>query len=71
MKIFNVTTTKTYEKDGVEKKTYPRIGKLIQFPATTDKPESFILELNMFPETKFGVYPDEPRAQSATVKDDF
>lgn len=46
------------------------MGKLIHFSASAEKAESFILELNMFPETKFGVFPDEPRTKSAP-KDDF
>lgn len=70
MKRFNITTVKTYEKDGQEKKTYPQVGKLIQFPATGDKKESFILELNMFPDVKFGVFPDEPK-ESKSIPNDF
>lgn len=61
MKKYNITAVKTYEANGQEKKTYPQVGKLIHFPATADKKESFIVELNMFPETKFAVFPDEPR----------
>lgn len=61
MKRFNITTVGSYEKDGQEKKTYPQVGKLVYFEANGEKPESFILELNMFPGTRFCVFPDTPR----------
>lgn len=61
MKRYNITTVGSYEKDGQEKKTYPQVGKLVQFDATNDKPEGFILELHMFPGTRFCVFPDTPR----------
>ena len=63
MKRYNITTVRTYEKDGQEKKTYPQIGKLIHFPAGNGKDESFIIELSMYPNTRFCVFPDQPRDQ--------
>ena len=33
MQRFNITTVKTYEKNGEEKKTYPQVGKLVKFEA--------------------------------------
>ena len=63
MKRYNITTVGSYQKNGEEKKTYPQIGKLIQFEATSEKPESFILELNMFPNTRFCVFLDKPKVE--------
>ena len=67
MQKYNVTVVKIYEKDGEEKKTYPQVGKLIRFPAKEGKEESFLLELHMFPETKFAVFKDEPREKKDDV----
>lgn len=61
MKRFNITTVKTYTKNNEEKKVYPVVGTLVRFDATTDKPESFLLELNMFPQTKFYVFEEKPK----------
>ena len=60
-KRYNITTPQTYIKDGVEKKAWRQVGKLVYFPASGDKEEGFILELNMFPNTKFGVFPETER----------
>jgi hypothetical protein len=67
MQKFNVTVVKTYEKDGEEKKTYPQVGKLIKFPAKDDKEESYLLELNMFPELRFAIFKDEPREKKEAI----
>jgi hypothetical protein len=64
MKKYNITTVGTYQKDGQEKKTYPQVGKLIHFEAGNGKEESFVLELNMFPNTKFCVFPDTLKDQT-------
>lgn len=61
MKRYNITTQKVYTKNEEEKKAYPGIGSLVRFDATADKPESFILELNMFPQTKFYVFEEKSR----------
>lgn len=61
LKKYNITTVGSYSKNGEEKKTYPQVGKLVQFEATSDKPEGFVLELNMFPGTRFCVFPDKPK----------
>ena len=62
---YNVTVPKKYTKDGEEKTAWNRVGTLVKFDAKDGKPESFILELNMYPETKFGVFADEPKAGSS------
>lgn len=69
MKRYNITTVSTYEKNGEEKKTYPQVGKLVKFEATGDKKESFILELNMFPNTKFYVFEEEPKKTEEKIVD--
>ena len=55
MKRYNILTKRTYEKNGQEKTAWLRVGTLTQFPATEQKEESFIMELNMFPHTRFFV----------------
>jgi len=67
MKKFTITTQTSYTKNGEEKKTYPQVGKMTYFPKTEDKKEGYILELNMFPNTKFYVFEDTPKD---VVKDD-
>jgi len=66
MQRYNVTCPKKYTKDGVEKTAWNRVGTLVKFDAKDGKPESYILELSMFPETKFGVFADEPKANATS-----
>lgn len=61
MKRYNISVPRKYTQNGEEKTAWNHVGKLIQFPATADKPEGFILELAMFPDTKFGVFEDVPK----------
>ena len=61
MKRYDITVPKKYTKDGEEKTSWNRVGTLVKFDATSDKPEGFILELSMFPETKFGIFESKPR----------
>ena len=61
MKRYNITTQKTYQQNGEEKKSYPRVGTLVKFEETEEKPEGFILEWNTQPDTKFYVFEDKPR----------
>lgn len=68
MQKFNVVSKKTYTKDGVEKATWPSIGSIVIFPATADKEEGGILELNMFPGIKFNIFPFKPKEKN---DDDF
>lgn len=65
MKRFNILTRRTYEKDGQEKTQWLRVGRLAQFPKTEEKEESFIMELNMFPHTKFFVFEDTKKDEKA------
>ena len=45
-------------KTGRKKHSGSEWGRLAQFPKTEEKEESFIMELNMFPHTKFFVFED-------------
>lgn len=63
MKRYNVSVPKKYTKNGEEKTAWKNVGTLVRFEATAEKPEGFILELNIFPDTKFGVFEDKPREQ--------
>lgn len=63
MKKYNISVPKKYEKNGEEKTYWANVGKLVKFDATSEKPEGFIIELNMFPETKFMVFEDKPKEQ--------
>ena len=58
---YNISVPRKYTQNNVEKTAWNNVGRLIKFEATQDKPESFILELAMFPDTKFGVFKDEPK----------
>lgn len=71
MKRYNISVPRKYTKDNVEKTSWSNVGKLIKFEATSDKPEGYVLELAMFPDTKFGVFEDKPREATATVSQDI
>lgn len=71
MKRYNISVPHPYEKDGETKKAWKNVGTLVQFPATDTKPEGFILELNMFPGVKFGVFEDKPREDKRDEGDDL
>lgn len=64
MKRYNITVPKNYTKDGEEKTQWNNVGTLVKFEASADKPESYILELNMYPNTKFGVFEQKPREET-------
>lgn len=67
MQRYNISVPKKYTKDGVEKSSWKSVGSLLRFPASNGKDESFMLELNMFPDTKFGVFKDEPKTDTTPV----
>jgi hypothetical protein len=69
IKKFNVSVPHTYQKDGEERTFWANVGKLTYFPKTETKEAGFALELYMFPNTKFGVFADEPREQRAAQDD--
>ncbi len=65
MKRYNVVVPRKYERNGEEKTAWSNVGTLVHFPATESKEEGFILELGMFPQTTFKIFPQEDRAQKA------
>ncbi len=60
-KRYDIVIPKKYEKDGEEKTAWKNVGTLVRFPATEEKQEGYILELNMFPDTTFKVFEQKPR----------
>lgn len=62
MKIYNITVPKKYEKHGEEKTMWNNVGKLLVFESE-EKGNSYILELSMFPNTKFGVFEQKKREE--------
>lgn len=71
MKIFHISVPKKYTKDGEEKTTWNRVGRLVYFPKSESREAGFALELSMFPDTKFGVFPDEPKKDDTPSKDEI
>ena len=71
MQRFNVTVPKKYTKDGEEKTAWNRVGTLVKFDAKDGKQESYLLELSMYPDTKFGIFEDKPRDESSTPPTPF
>jgi hypothetical protein len=65
MKRYNINTKRTYEKNGEEKTAWLRVGSLAHFPAAEDKEDSFIMELSMFPHTKFFIFADKKKEEKA------
>lgn len=61
IKRFNIAVPKEYEKDGETKTAWGNVGKMVRFGATNEKPESFLIELNMFPNTKFMLFEEKPK----------
>ncbi len=70
MKRFSIVVPKTYQKNGEEKTSWNRVGNLVYFPATQEKSEGYILELHMFPNTKFAVFEDKPKEAQQAPKED-
>jgi len=69
MKKFNITCPKKYTKNGEEKTAWNRVGTLVKFDATSEKPEGYLMELNMYPDTKFAVFEDKPRESQPAPQD--
>lgn len=59
IKQYVISIPKKYTKNGEEKTTWNNVGKMVKFEATTEKPEGFIIELHMFPNTTFKVFEDK------------
>lgn len=64
MKVFNITTSEKYTKDGVEKTKWNNIGVLVQ----KDDGKQFI-KLHMFPDQFFGVFEQKPKEDRKSGQD--
>lgn len=62
MKRFNIVIPKKYTKNGQENTQWNIVGTLVKFEATPERPEGYILELSMFPNTTFKVFEQKPKA---------
>ncbi len=71
MKRFDVVVPKKYTKDGEEKTAWKNVGTLVKFDANGDKPESYLLELNMFPNTDFKVFEQKPKESKSEQKEEL
>ena len=61
MKRYDIVVPTKYTKNNEEKTAWKNVGTLVKFDATNEKPESYILELNMFPNTSFKVFEQKPK----------
>jgi len=68
---YNICVPRKYESKGEEKTAWSTVGTLVQFPATNDKPEGFILELGMFPQTTFKVFPQEDKKKESNESNNW
>ena len=66
-KRYNIVIGKKYDNNGEEKTQWNNVGKLVYFPATAEKKEGFILELHMFQNIKFSVFPETPKEQGGNT----
>lgn len=57
-KRYNISVPSEYHKDGSLKTKWSNVGKLIEF-----KPGEFLIELYMFPTTKFCVFEEKQRGE--------
>lgn len=62
-KRYDIVVPKKYDKQGEEKTSWKNVGTLVRFPATEDKAEGYILELNMFPDVTFKVFEQKPKEE--------
>lgn len=61
MRIFNIVTKTTYEREGQQKNRWNQVGRLIHFPASSRGDEGYKVELFMHPDTQFYVFPQRDR----------
>lgn len=64
-KRYNIVLPKKYTKNGEEKTAWLNVGKLVYFPASGEKTEGYVLELSMFPNIEFKIFPEREREQQA------
>ena len=70
MKRFDLVVPKKYTKDGEEKTAWKQVGSMVRFDATTDKPESYIVELNMFPNLEVKAFEVKPKTDGVATKEE-
>lgn len=63
MKRYNIVVPKKYIKNQEEKTSWKNVGTLVRFPATEEKEEGYIMELNMFPNVDFRVFEEKPKEE--------
>lgn len=71
MTRYNISVPREYEKNGETKTAWSNVGKLIRFDATDTKPEGFVVELFMFPNTKFMVFEEKPKEEKGDASIDI
>ena len=64
MKKYNISVPSEYDSGGEKKTAWKTVGTLVEWPATDDgKPERKIVELYMFPTTKFICFEQKPKEE--------
>lgn len=63
---FNISVPRKYTKDGVEKTFWSNVGTLTKFPAREDKPEGYKVELPIFGNTEFVIFPQKDREEKGS-----
>ena len=66
---YNISVPREYDKNGEKKTAWSNVGKLVRFEANGEKPEGFVIELFMFPNTKFMVFEEKPRDEQVAPSD--
>lgn len=68
MKRFNIVVPKKYTHNGEEKTQWNTVGTLVRFEEKVGNdgqtmPESFLIEMSLFPHIKFKVFEQKPREE--------
>lgn len=70
MKIYNICVRKTYQKDGVEKVSWPQVGTMIHFPPNGEKGDGYKIEIPILGATQLFVFEAVERgARKEVVKE--
>lgn len=70
MKRFDLVVAKKYTKDGEEKTAWKQVGQMVRFDATAEKPEGYVVELNMFPNLDIKAFEVKPKTDTAPAKEE-
>ena len=60
---YDIVVPKKYEKNGEEKTSWKNVGTLVRFPATEEKEEGYIMELNMYPDVTFKIFKQKEKEE--------